>query len=97
MGRFVDAFLTLKILAYEAQAKLSPEELLNIGQTLGVDASELLAQIGPHWTPHRTLGPIPPTDPVIYRLYEVRVVLYILMIMRTINTRVCWFMGNQSR
>jgi len=56
--------------AFYGQAKLSAEELRNIGQTLGVDTSELLAQIGPHWTPHRTLGPIPPTDPVIYRLYE---------------------------
>ena len=74
MGRFVDLKRRKvpEILAYEAQAKLSAEELLKIGQTLGVDASELLAQIGPHWTPHRTLGPIPPTDPVIYRLYEVR-------------------------
>ncbi|KAJ7879364.1 cyanate lyase C-terminal domain-containing protein [Mycena leptocephala] len=28
------------------------------------------AEIGDQWWPSRGLGPIPPTDPVIYRLYE---------------------------
>lgn len=60
------------VLANKSQAKFSPEDLEKIGQTLGVDVDDLNAQIGPHWWPQRSLGPIPPTDPVIYRLYEVR-------------------------
>lgn len=30
----------------------------------------LIAELGPHWYPNRGIGPIPPTDPVIYRLFE---------------------------
>ena len=33
------------------------------------DAS--LSRLASHWWPNRGLGPTPPTDPVIYRLYEV--------------------------
>jgi cyanate lyase len=28
--------------------------------------------LGPHWWPQRGLGPVPPQDPVVYRLFEVR-------------------------
>jgi hypothetical protein len=38
---------------------------------LSLDVKSLNSEIGPHWWPHRGLGPMPPTDPVIYRLYEV--------------------------
>jgi cyanate lyase len=38
---------------------------------LGVDSEWSLSQLGSHWWPNRGLGPMPPTDPVIYRLYEV--------------------------
>jgi hypothetical protein len=30
----------------------------------------LIAELGPRWYPNRGIGPIPPTDPVIYRLFE---------------------------
>ena len=33
-------------------------------------AETLIAELGPHWYPNRGIGPIPPTDPVIYRLFE---------------------------
>jgi cyanate lyase len=32
--------------------------------------NELHAFLGPHWWPQRGLGPVPPQDPVIYRLFE---------------------------
>jgi len=30
----------------------------------------LMEQLGPRWYPNRGIGPVPPTDPVIYRLFE---------------------------
>ncbi|KAF8274670.1 Cyanase [Lactarius quietus] len=30
----------------------------------------LVAELGEHWYPNRGIRPIPPTDPVIYRLFE---------------------------
>jgi len=54
------------------QAKLSAEELQLLSNFLSIDHTSLQSELGEHWWPNRGLGPIPPTDPVIYRLYEVR-------------------------
>ncbi|KAI0784564.1 Cyanase [Abortiporus biennis] len=56
--------------AFYGQARLSPEDILKISDLLQIDHSSLNAQLGENWFPHRGLGPMPPTDPVIYRLYE---------------------------
>ncbi|KAJ7284435.1 cyanate lyase C-terminal domain-containing protein [Mycena rebaudengoi] len=56
--------------AFYGQAKFTAEELNKVSDLLGVAQTELHAGIGDHWWPNRGLGPIPPTDPVIYRLYE---------------------------
>jgi cyanate lyase len=56
--------------AFYGQAKPSAEELLSLSQTLGIETASLESELGEHWWPNRGLGPIPPTDPVIYRLYE---------------------------
>ena len=32
----------------------------------------MAAELGANFVPYRGLGPMPPTDPVLYRLYEVR-------------------------
>ena len=40
-------------------------------QILEINWDESLSKLGSHWWPNRGLGPMPPTDPVIYRLYEV--------------------------
>ncbi|TFL04200.1 cyanate lyase C-terminal domain-containing protein [Pterulicium gracile] len=56
--------------AFYGQAKFSPEDLAKVGQALDIPEKELTAGLGDHWWPNRGLGPIPPTDPVIYRLYE---------------------------
>lgn len=54
------------------QAKLSPNELEDLAKTLEIPIANLQSELGDHWWPNRgSLGPIPPTDPVIYRLYEV--------------------------
>jgi cyanate lyase len=55
------------------QAKFSEEDLRKVCEVLGVDSTAALSQIGNHWWPNRGLGPVPPQDPVIYRLYEVSI------------------------
>ncbi|TFK35597.1 cyanate lyase C-terminal domain-containing protein [Crucibulum laeve] len=56
--------------AFYGQAKFTEEELKKVSEVLGIPALESLSQLGDHWWPNRGLGPMPPTDPVIYRLYE---------------------------
>ncbi|KII89675.1 hypothetical protein PLICRDRAFT_39811 [Plicaturopsis crispa FD-325 SS-3] len=57
--------------AFYGQAKLTPEELQKLAGILELPTSALTAGIGAHWFPNRAaLGPVPPTDPLIYRLYE---------------------------
>jgi cyanate lyase len=59
------------VVLISAQAKFSEAELEDIAGALGIEWIRLRDEIGSHWWPHRGLGPMPPTDPVIYRLYEV--------------------------
>nr|GAT52228.1 ATP-binding cassette transporter [Mycena chlorophos] len=56
--------------AFYGQAKFTSEELAQVSQFLGIDHSSLDAELGAHWWPSRGLGPMPPNDPVLYRLYE---------------------------
>ncbi|KAJ7866669.1 cyanate lyase C-terminal domain-containing protein [Mycena leptocephala] len=62
--------------AFYGQAKFTPEELNKLFEVLGLSpdsqtGQELQAALSDHqWWPNRGLGPMPPTDPVIYRLYE---------------------------
>ncbi|KAN0092618.1 cyanase [Tylopilus felleus] len=56
--------------AFYGQAKLSPEEVEALARVLDIPAASIQSELGPHWWPSRGLGPSPPTDPVIYRLYE---------------------------
>ncbi|KAJ7676591.1 cyanate lyase C-terminal domain-containing protein [Mycena polygramma] len=56
--------------AFYGQAKFTPEDLNKISELLEIQVVDLQAGLGDHWWPNRGLGPIPPTDPVIYRLYE---------------------------
>jgi cyanate lyase len=53
------------------KAKATEEELRALGAVLQVNPEFLSAELGPRWYPNRGIGPIPPTDPVIYRLFEV--------------------------
>ncbi|KAJ7760832.1 cyanate lyase C-terminal domain-containing protein [Mycena maculata] len=56
--------------AFYGQAKFTPEELKKVSEVLDIDVGLVRAGLGDHWWPQKGLGPIPPTDPVIYRLYE---------------------------
>ncbi|KAH7912822.1 cyanate lyase C-terminal domain-containing protein [Hygrophoropsis aurantiaca] len=56
--------------AFYGQAKFTPEELAQLAQLLDIPSASLQSELGAHWWPNRGLGPMPPTDPVIYRLYE---------------------------
>ncbi|KAI9066339.1 Cyanase [Trametes sanguinea] len=48
----------------------TPEELAKLGELLDIPANNLQAELGEHWFPRRGLGPVPPQDPLIYRLFE---------------------------
>ena len=54
------------------KAKASEEELRALEVVLQLQRECLSLDIGGSWYPNRGIGPIPPTDPVIYRLFEVR-------------------------
>ncbi|KAF8645888.1 hypothetical protein AX16_007546 [Volvariella volvacea WC 439] len=57
--------------ALYGQAKFSTEELRKVSDFLGVSVEEAFSDIGEQWWPNRgNIGPMPPTDPVLYRLYE---------------------------
>ncbi|KAH7884790.1 cyanate lyase C-terminal domain-containing protein [Phlebopus sp. FC_14] len=56
--------------AFYGQAKLAPEDLEALAKFLDIPSVNIQNEIGSHWWPNRGLGPMPPTDPVIYRLYE---------------------------
>jgi len=56
--------------AFYGQAKFLEEDLKKVCGILEVDSTAALSQIGSHWWPNRGIGPMPPQDPVIYRLYE---------------------------
>lgn len=53
------------------KAKASVEELRSLENALQLPRECLSPDIGRNWYPNRGIGPIPPTDPVIYRLFEV--------------------------
>jgi cyanate lyase len=53
------------------KAKASEEELRSLENVLQLPREYLSPEIGRSWYPNRGIGPIPPTDPVIYRLFEV--------------------------
>lgn len=54
------------------QAKMSPQEIEALARVLDIPHVSIQSELGSHWWPNRGLGPVPPTDPVVYRLYEVR-------------------------
>ncbi|KAH7928100.1 Cyanase [Leucogyrophana mollusca] len=57
--------------AFYGQAKFSSEELVKLAEVLDIPTASVQNELGAHWWPNRGgLGPMPPTDPVIYRLYE---------------------------
>ena len=61
------------------QAKPDAEELAKLGEVLGLQS--LKEEVSPQWWPMRGgLGSTPPTDPVIYRLYEVGLLMSYVLI-----------------
>ncbi|KAM5544538.1 hypothetical protein V8D89_001436 [Ganoderma adspersum] len=55
---------------FYGQAKATNEELAKLGDLLEIPSSNLTAEIGDNWFPRRGLGPVPPQDPLLYRLFE---------------------------
>jgi len=55
---------------FYGQAKGTTEELTALSNVLEVPNADVQANIGEAWIPRRGLGPIPPQDPVLYRLFE---------------------------
>ncbi|KAF9223294.1 Cyanase [Gyrodon lividus] len=56
--------------AFYGQAKLAPEDIEALARVLDILTVAIQNELGSHWWPNRGLGPMPPTDPVLYRLYE---------------------------
>ncbi|GJE85545.1 cyanase [Phanerochaete sordida] len=56
--------------AFYAQAKLTKDDIHGLAKVLELDQTQLEAELGANWFPRRGLGPMPPNDPVLYRLYE---------------------------
>lgn len=54
-----------------SKAKATEEELRALEVVLKLPRELLSQDIGRSWYPNRGIGPIPPTDPLIYRLFEV--------------------------
>lgn len=50
---------------------MTPDDITKLSQLLEIQQDLLEAELGAHWWPRRGLGPMPPNDPVLYRLYEV--------------------------
>jgi len=55
---------------FYGQAKMNPEDITNLAKTLDIEQDAIAAELGSHWWPRRGLGPMPPEDPVLYRLFE---------------------------
>lgn len=54
------------------KAKPTPKDIEALSSVLDLDVQKFKSEHGEHWWPHRgAVGPMPPTDPVLYRLYEV--------------------------
>lgn len=60
---------------FRAQARFTKEELAKVSELLGLPASLAESEAVSSWFPSRGLGPMPPTDPTLYRLYEVGLML----------------------
>ncbi|KAF5327712.1 hypothetical protein D9619_004672 [Psilocybe cf. subviscida] len=56
--------------AFYGQAKFEEADLKKVAEILEIPVANAEGQLGSHWWPNRGLGPMPPQDPVIYRLYE---------------------------
>lgn len=55
---------------------MTPDDIAKISQLLDIQQDLLEAELGANWWPRRGLGPMPPNDPVLYRLYEVPCALF---------------------
>jgi cyanate lyase len=69
--RSLSRWCLAELAMFSLQAKLDPDDLIKLAEVLGIPSVNIQDEIGAHWWPHRGLGPAVPTDPVIYRLYEV--------------------------
>lgn len=57
---------------FYAQAKPVGDDFDNLSKILDVDSGSIKAELGDHWFPNRgDLGPVPPRDATLYRLFEV--------------------------
>ncbi|KAH9032662.1 cyanate lyase C-terminal domain-containing protein [Lactarius pseudohatsudake] len=70
IGKAIDKDEVWVAALFYGQAKATDDELRSLSKVLGIGEESLIADLGSHWYPNRGIGPIPPTDPVIYRLFE---------------------------
>ncbi|ERS95743.1 cyanate lyase [Sporothrix schenckii 1099-18] len=56
---------------FYGQATASEEDVAKLAPLLGLDQATLLSQIGGVFPDRGRAGPMPPVEPLIYRLYEI--------------------------
>jgi hypothetical protein len=79
---------------------MTPDDITKLSKLLDIQQDLLEAELGEHWWPRRGLGPMPPNDPVLYRLYEVSAPnSHVAAVPRLIiaRPRVCLSMDTRSR
>jgi cyanate lyase len=93
MARLVPSVYVCMCRIYLAlKAKASEEELRALEAVLQLSRECLSPDIGRSWYPNRGIGPIPPTDPVIYRLFEVGNNISMASLFSAYPfLRVCWY------
>ncbi|KAL8286894.1 hypothetical protein RQP46_003900 [Phenoliferia psychrophenolica] len=55
---------------FYGQAKPEPDDITKLAKVLDIPAASINESLGPHYFPERGLVQMPPTDPLLYRLYE---------------------------
>ncbi|CAK7244008.1 MAG: Cyanate hydratase [Sporothrix thermara] len=56
---------------FYGQATASPEDVKILAEVLSLDEATLLQQVGSVFPDRGRAGPMPPVEPLIYRLYEI--------------------------
>ncbi|KAF7796022.1 hypothetical protein EIP86_007191 [Pleurotus ostreatoroseus] len=71
IGKKIDRNEVWVASAFYGQAKLTPKDIAALANVLEIQQDSLEAELGGNWWPQRGgVSSMPPTDPVIYRLYE---------------------------
>lgn len=81
-----------------AASPFFPEDISALAKVLEINEGEIHATVGAHWFPNRTLGTAIPSDPVVYRLYEVsRLYSSLSALSDKVHFRELWYMASRLK